>query len=180
MPSGFGARCGSVFSHSVALPRISEKPYWGFPRPCVLGYCRIFLRSSERGKELAPLFPLLASLRRAEYLALSLLEEAVGGGPTRGAALPTVTSQGAEGRQAGSAPSPPPPSAGSIRPPEMLLPLLQLSCTLLWVRQLYRGSAQVSERALEPGDAAGSGAAGCAAGHAACRAPGSDRSSAKR
>ncbi|XP_016021161.1 layilin isoform X3 [Rousettus aegyptiacus] len=62
----------------------------------------------------------------------------------------------------------------------MLPPPLQLSCTLLWVRQLNRRSTQVSEGALEPGHATGSGAAGCAAGHAAGRAPGRDGSSAKR
>ncbi|XFF85383.1 hypothetical protein AB1E18_011602 [Capra hircus] len=59
---------------------------------------------------------------RAGCLAPSALEEAPGGGPAGGAALPAVTSPGAEGRQTGSSPSPPPPGAGSVGVGEMLQP----------------------------------------------------------
>lgn len=63
-----------------------------------------------------------------------------GGGPAGGAALPAVTSQGAEGRRAGSAPSPPPPGARSA--------LRRCSCRVQWcglpkVHPLLRGSAGV-------------------------------------
>ena len=43
-----------------------------------------------------------------------------GGGPAGGAALSAVTSPEAEGRQAGSSPSPPTPGAGSVGVGEML------------------------------------------------------------